>query len=331
MRIGTNSLGRRKFIATCSAACLSAGLSDGVVRGQDDSATEASTSLLILEDQPITHWRIGLVLTTPVTCYNAFATFPVPTNWPEQTVTIRRQNIDPKVTGWKVRELPGGTKQVLVQMARVPAGSTTEMTFEFDITRSRILPPGPTDHLVIPRKIPRDLKLYTGNSPFIDASHRAVRAATKKIEALPADNAWKRVETIYDFVRENVDYVEGELKNASQALTEGKGDCEEMTSLFVAICRNLDIPARVVWIPDHCYPEFYLETPDGQGTWFPCQAAGTRQFGRMDEVRPVLQKGDRFKIPEQKKPVRYVSEFFRCDRKSKGQPKPNFIREAFDI
>ena len=92
-------------------------------------------------------------------------------------------------------------------------------------------------------------------------------------------------------------------------LTEGRGDCEEMTSLFVALCRNARVPARMVWIPDHCYPEFYLEDADGEGFWFPCQAAGTRQFGRMDEYRPVLQKGDRFKVPEKKVPVRYVSEF----------------------
>ena len=99
----------------------------------------------------------------------------------------------------------------------------------------------------------------------------------------------------------------------------------------MAICRNLNIPARVVWIPDHCYPEFYLEDANGEGHWYPCQAAGTRQFGRMDETRPVLQKGDRFKVPEKKQPVRYVSEFFRCDRRGSGSPNPQFIRERIDI
>ncbi len=121
------------------------------------------------------------------------------------------------------------------------------------------------------------------------------------------------------------------MKNASQALEDGTGDCEEMTSLFVALCRNLDIPARMVWIPDHCYPEFYLQDADGNGHWYPCQAAGTRQFGRMDETRPVLQKGDRFNVPEKKAPVRYVSEFFRCSRRGNGEPKPTFIRERLDV
>ncbi len=159
---------------------------------------------------------------------------------------------------------------------------------------------------------------------------RRIRNASRElaVTAMEAENDWQRVEQIYDYVREHVEYVEGSLKNASDALQGRTGDCEEMTSLFVALCRNARIPARMVWIPDHCYPEFYLEDAQGQGYWFPCQAAGTRQFGRMDEYRPVLQKGDRFKVPEKKVPVRYVSEFFRCDRKGKSDPRPNFRSRA---
>lgn len=149
----------------------------------------------------------------------------------------------------------------------------------------------------------------------------------RELAAAESGNAWQRVERIYDWVRDNVQYTEGELKRASAALRDGKGDCEEMTSLVVALCRNARIPSRMVWVHDHCYPEFYLEDGQGNGHWFPCQAAGTRQFGQMEEYRPILQKGDRFKVKETKAPVRYVAEFFRCDRKGKGKPRPIFIRE----
>lgn len=284
---------------------------------------------LTFEEQPASRWRIGLSLKTPVTCVNVLATFPIPTDWPEQTVTLRSQNVD-RSARWQVRELPGGAKQVVVQIPRVNAGTTVEAMFEFDISRSRILPPDETESLVIPKRLPRELRLYTGNSPFIDASHRLIRSAAKEIEEQEFENDWRRVEKIYDYVRDKVEYTEGELKNASDALKDGTGDCEEMTSLFVAICRNLDVPARVVWIPDHCYPEFYLEDEGGEGRWYPCQAAGTRQFGRMDEIRPVLQKGDRFKLPEKKVPVRYISEFFRCDRRGSGTPDPTFVRQRID-
>ena len=313
----TISLSRRGFL--------------GATAGLGLSGSVATAQSLSYEPQPMTHWRVGLILSTPVTCTNIRATFPVPTNWPEQKVTVRNQTIDPRVTGWKLRDLGGGTKQIYLQMGRVTGGSTAQFVYELDIERSRILPPDNTDSLVIPKKIPRELRLYMGNSPFIDASSRIIRSAAKEVEALEAENDWHRVELAYDWVRDHVEYTEGDLINASLALKNGKGDCEEMTSLFVAICRNLDIPARMVWIPDHCYPEFYLEDGEGNGNWYPCQAAGTRQFGRMDESRPVLQKGDRFRVPEKKGSVRYVSEFFQCDRKGKANPNPNFIRERVDV
>lgn len=299
------------------------------VEGAD---TEPSTEVtrLTYESPQTQRWRIGLVLETPVTCTNVLATFAVPMAWPEQTVEVVGRTIDPAVTNWDVRNLPGGARQVVVQMARVPAGSAVNAVFEFKIDRSRILGPDKTADLVIPTRPSRDLRLFMGNSPYIDATHGRIKAASRELAEMEAENDWQRVEQIYDYVREKVEYVEGSLKNASEALADGRGDCEEMTSLFVALCRNARIPARMVWIPDHCYPEFYLEDSEGNGYWFPCQAAGTRQFGRMDEYRPVLQKGDRFKVPEKKVPVRYVSEFFRCDRKGKSDPDPIFVREQLD-
>lgn len=222
-------------------------------------------------------------------------------------------------------------KQVLLEIPYITAGQQVELTFTFEIERSRILGTGDTSGLKIPTRPDRELKLYLGNSPFIDASDGRIRRASQEIAAMEAESDWQKVENIYDYVRDHVEYVESELDNASAALRDGKGDCEGMTSLFIALCRNAKVPARMVWIPDHCYPEFYLEDAEGKGTWFPCQAAGTRQFGRMDEYRPVLQKGDRFKVPEDKAPVRYVSEFFKCDKKGKSNPNPVFVREQIDV
>ena len=133
-----------------------------------------------------------------------------------------------------------------------------------------------------------------------------------------ADNAWAQVEGIYDWVRTNIEYRKGPIRHIRDALKDKKGDCEEMTGLFVAICRASNIPARCVWIPEHCYPEFYLEDPNGEGHWFPCQVAGDRQFGQMHEYRPILQKGDRFKVPEETLPLRYIAEYFTCKQRPAG-------------
>ena len=333
-------LSRRGWLITSAAVC-GQGIASSALDAQQavtpdaDEPTQATESpggsSRLTYDSPQTQfWRIGLVLETPVTCTNVLATFTVPMDWPEQKVVVTGQDVDSSVTRWEVRDLPGGARQVVLQIARVPAGSTVNATFNFQIDRARILGPEVTDDLVIPKRPDRELRLYMGNSPYIDSSNGRIRNASRELAAMEAENDWQRGEQIYDYVREHVQYVEGSLKNASDALKDGTGDCEEMTSLFVALCRNARIPARMVWIPDHCYPEFYLEDPQGQGYWFPCQAAGTRQFGRMDEYRPVLQKGDRFKVPEKKVPVRYVSEFFRCSRRGKSDPRPNFVREQLD-
>ena len=102
-------------------------------------------------------------------------------------------------------------------------------------------------------------------------------------------------------------YRESELKGAVQTLHDGQGDCEAMTSLFIALCRAHKIPARMVWVTDHSYPEFYLVDDQQQGHWLPCQVSGARAFGEMPETRVILQKGDNFRIPETKERRRYVA------------------------
>ncbi|WP_168566204.1 transglutaminase-like domain-containing protein [Crateriforma spongiae] len=284
-------------------------------------------------DLPQTHrWRMGLSLKTGSTCQNVIATFPIPVNWPEQEVRLVAKNIDNPMTRWITRPAPGGTTQVVASVAKVAASSETEIMFEFDVKKHRIVAPEVTDDLVIPTRPSRDIKLYLGTSPEIDHTHRTIRAAYAELSAEPYDNAWQLVERMYDYVRDNVRYVNGPIQRASLALENGYGDCEEMTSLVVALCRNAKIPARMVWVPEHCYPEFYLEDADGDGHWFPCQAAGTRQFGGIEEYRPVLQKGDRFRVPEKRgKPQRYLTEFFTCEVKGRSDPNPTFVLEQVDV
>ena len=180
----------------------------------------------------------------------------------------------------------------------------------FEVTRRAILPPSDTSQYVVPVKMSRDVRRYLGTSPFIETRHPQIRSSAKEATE-GKENAWEKVEAIYDWVREHVEYKDGALKGALAALRDGNGDCEELSSLFIAMCRVSGIPARTVWLPGHCYPEFYLEDKEGHGRWFPCQAAGTRDFGGMSEFRPILQKGDNFRVPEQKEPQRYVAELLK--------------------
>lgn len=292
-----------------------------------ESKQPAVASRLKFEGPEKQLWQAGLKVTAVSTIGDLYATFTVPSNWPEQTVQVVDQEVSRYVTGWEARDLPGGVKQVRVKMANVPSGTSANVLFTFEVTKSRTLLVGENNDLVIPKATDRATKIFLGNSPFIDPRHGKIRKIATDIEAEAAgEPAWERVHRIYDFVRDNVEYREGDIKAATKALDDGFGDCEEMTSLFIAICRASRIPARMVWVPGHCYPEFMLADSEGNQHWFPCQAAGTAQFGEMDEYKPILQKGDRFKVPEKRELQRYVAEHCKITR-TKTKPQVTFVRE----
>jgi len=135
-----------------------------------------------------------------------------------------------------------------------------------------------------------------------------------------AENAWAEVEAVYDWVQANIKYENGRLKGALAALKDGTGDCEELSSLFIALCRAKGIPARTVWVPEHCYAEFYLEDENGNGFWFPCQPAGDKAFGEMPFQYVILQKGDNFSFPGDRKKYRYLPQQITA----KGKVKPSY-------
>ena len=250
---------------------------------------------------------------------------PVPFDWPEQTVRISEEDVSPSVRDVEFRMIGKTVQQMVVSIPRLDPGEKARAVITFEVTRREQLPPEDPSVFVIPRRPTRDVRIYLGSSPGIETRSPRIRKLAREVIA-EHETAWSKVEALYDWVREHVKYTNGPFKGALAALKDGTGDCEEMTSLFIAMCRAIGVPARTVWIPGHCYPEFYLEDEQGRGVWFPCQAAGDRAFGRMKETRPIMQKGDSFPHPETpRRKQRYAAEFVRADGKSK--PKVRFIRE----
>ena len=140
---------------------------------------------------------------------------------------------------------------------------------------------------------------------------------------------WKRVEQLYDYVLEHVEYEEGaQDKSALQTLQDGKADCHGISALFVAMCRTAKIPARMVWVDGHQYAEFYLEDAAGKGHWYPVQSAGTRAFGEMPTPKVILQKGDNFRVPERRRErLRYASDYTMLLSAPKDKPTVKYVRE----
>ncbi len=302
---------------------LGALVSSVPVVGQDVSLPPGGVRL---DQQEKQRWKVGLTITaTNGPVMGVFGTVPVPTDWPEQTVQVVDEDISHHVQRVRYRTLDNGVKQMLVRIPRLNRGDTASALVTFEVTKHSTLPPLDTDQLVVPKKMPREIRKYLGTSPYIEVRDRRIRSLAKELN-VDQQGAWQTVETIFDWVRDNIEYKNGELKGAVAALRDGDGDCEELTSLFIALCRANKIPARTVWIPRHCYPEFYLEDAQGNGHWLPCQVAGVREFGGMHDFKPILQKGDNFKVPEKKKPQRYVAEFLTA-KSASGAPKVRFTRE----
>jgi hypothetical protein len=267
-----------------------------------------------------------MIVDAPGACTGIVATVPVPRPWPEQQVKIVDKDVSRHARLLPYRTLSGGVTQMRISIPRLAAGETAKALITLEITKSSIAGPTKTDGLTIPAQPSHELRQYLGSSPSIETSHRRIKGLAEEV-VQGKSSAWEKAEAIYDWVQANIEYkFDAELKGAVTALEEGHGDCEELTSLFVALCRANGIPARSVWVPGHCYPEFYLEDESGQGHWYPCQAAGARAFGEMHETRPILQKGDKFQVPGERKAKRYVAETFRA-KNALANPRVQFVRK----
>ncbi|MDO4557537.1 MAG: transglutaminase-like domain-containing protein [Planctomycetia bacterium] len=224
-----------------------------------------------------------------------------------------------------------------------------------EMTIHRILWPKPTDvrglQIPVSSQLPIPQRKYLKPEKLIESENPVIAAAAKRITEdmksfYPTDtNApdvtgtdWRKVEEIYDWTRRQIRYEDNRGQTpygAVETLRKGVGDCDEITYLFVALCRFLGIPARQVQVPDHCYPEFAMVDESGKLRWYPCQSAGTRAFGEMPDGRPIIGKGDQAMAQS---PVSGTSRnrqggrlrpVLVCERISEEPPVP-FDPESFD-
>ncbi len=252
-------------------------------------------------------WEIGVRITANGNASGITATAPIPVDWPEQQVEIVSQHKSDPVGRISIKNLTNDSRQMLCKINRLESGQVAEAVVRLRITKSHIAAPADPSQLKFATTVPSRLKQYLRPSPFIESQDPRIRKIAAEIGVAEGLTDWQRVESIYQWVRENVEYkFDTQIHSCLEAIDSGHGDCEELSSLFIAICRAKGIPARAVWIPGHTYPEFYLTDDAGNDHWIPCQAAGTYQFGAMTESRPILQKGDRFKLPGNPQPLRYI-------------------------
>lgn len=299
-------------------------------RAQILAPEEPAEDRLRLGAPDVIRFRVGAEITaTRGACRNILAMVTVPLECPEQQVTLIDEEVSQGVE-IDYRMLQGGARQMMISIRHLPNQATARAFVTAEVSTRPILPPETTDELKIPLRLPRNLRMYINGSPYIEVKHRSIRALTREILAKIDESAsdWEKVEAIYDHVLETVEYVEGPDKSAIDALRDKQADCQGRSALFIAICRASKIPARMVWVDGHCFPEFYLEHAEGEGRWYPCESAGTRAFGEMPLARTILQKGDNFRVPERTERLRYASDYLiGVPTPGGGRPKVTYYRE----
>ncbi len=292
-----------RFIAALPC-CLILALPHCCVAQEEHSAAQAPR---VVELPQTTTWKFGVRLTGSGQTDRIQVTLPVPVAWPEQNIRIVSIDSTDNVSGAKIKALGNDASQLFFKVRSLGSGETAEASVTVEIEKLESVAPEDTSGLRFAAAPKGSLRKYLTPSPFIESNDRRIKELAA---SLPVDTdapAWDQVKSIYEWVRENIEYeFDTEIRSCLTALDAGSGDCEEMSSLFIALCRARGIPARAVWIPEHTYPEFYLEDAEGNGHWFPCQCAGTYAFGHMPEAKPVLQKGDKFRVTGHREPLRYI-------------------------
>ena len=259
---------------------------------------------------------------------NMLITMPIPTNWPEQSVAIAEEDIPTTIANVGYRDLDSGVKQLIASIPQIRPRQEIQISMTFVVSTSQIDPPVDTSVFVRPKTNHRKGRPYLGVSPQINSRDSKLRKQVKEIVANKS-GIWSEIESIYDWVRDNIEDTAAEPRDVTSVFREKVGCNEDKVGLFVAMCRAHKIPARMVWVQGTQYAEFMLVDSEANPHWFPCSVGGVREFGSMSEPRIILQKGDSIRVPEKESRQKFVGEFAKCQGPSR--PSVKFQRQVLSV
>ncbi len=272
-------------------------------------------------------WRVGAqIQSTSRPVSSLLITFPIPTDWPEQDVNLYEEIVPDEVRKADFRDHESGLKQMVATIPRLPARKKIGIYVLLEITVTEIPLPQRTDHLVIPKRVSREIRQFLNPSPLIN--HRKIDIK-KQVNELVDDSmtAWEQVQSFYEWIGANIEVKRNEkVVGAVATIKRRSAAPEDLSNLFIAMCRAHKVPARMVWADNGEYAEFYLEDDAGNGRWFPCVLEGKREFGSMTDPRVIIQKGDNIKVPEKKQRQRFVVEHV-SGQGTGARPKVQFVRD----
>lgn len=95
------------------------------------------------------------------------------------------------------------------------------------------------------KKIEKNMDRYLMSEKNIESNHPEIKSRAKDLKK---ETPLATARNIFNWVAETIEYsgYQSAVHGALNALQERKGDCSEYMSLFIALCRANDIPARGV-------------------------------------------------------------------------------------
>ncbi|HVC92125.1 MAG TPA: transglutaminase-like domain-containing protein [Pirellulales bacterium] len=257
------------------------------------------------------------------------STTTVPIEYPEQKI----DDVQLKTSGCeaRLRTLSEGAGQLLLLAPGIERGQVVSAVAEYHLTLFKQYQAYDRERFPVKQKVPAEVrKSYLQDSPGIQTRSKPVRELAAELSAKrpPLKHPWDLAKVFAEWVPANIKPQIGEYTSVTAALDDRRGDCEEMAGIFVALCRASNIPARLVWVPNHTWAEFYLVDHDGEGQWIPAHTACYSWFGFNGAHELVLQKGDRILMPERRKLLRLLPDWIQF---SGAAPRVSFTAELVPL
>ncbi len=226
---------------------------------------------------------------------------------PEQQI----EDVRTESTGCQVvlRRLAPQASQLCLLAPAVARGQELRAAAHFRITLYKQYHGFTREHFPAAQQVETALRRqYATESPGIQVRDPEVRQLSRRI-AGQYDHPWEKAKAYHSWVWEQIAPRIQHYTSVAAALRDRVGDCEERAAVFVAFCRAAGIPARLVWVPNHNWAEFYLHDHEGRGHWIPAHTSAYSWFGWTGVHELVLQKGDRVEVPELSRPQRLLADW----------------------
>lgn len=124
---------------------------------------------------------------------------------------------------------------------------------------------------------------------FIDPDHSGIKnTATNILNQADSSNAFAVAKEIFTWLKQNTNYqVSSSFQAASVTFQKQTGDCDDLSFLYISLCRAVNIPARfirgfvveeengVANAVSHAWTEVFVGGNIGVDGWIPVECAGT--------------------------------------------------------